>query len=406
MAVLIVTMPNDADAQVVQFAVRALGEECRIFYSGDLAGGATWSFDPSTDVLETAFRGRTEVIAFQQYRSVWMRRPCSIVPREHIQDVRERAAAESESTSFLNAIYRNIERNAFVANRLYASRIAQEKAHQFRVARDVGLPLPATIISNSPERVMTFYREWNGRIIYKTLVPMLWNTSRANYGCVRTTVIEDPEILATSDLMSAPGIYQQVIDKSAEVRVTIFGRTVLALEKRFPGRSPDSLDVDWRMMQRGAVYRRHELCQEIIEKCRALLHRLGLVMGCLDFAIDREGRYYFLEINPQGQFLWGDQVCADLNHLEAMAEFLIAASPDFTYSNRNRINFAQFADRNTYSRLEAQEREEHFSDLHTFRYSAASVPLIAADPLPDEVIQAQVAEQLKTYATAAITQEG
>ena len=379
MAILIVTMPNDADARLVKLALGRLGAECDVFYSVDFAGGAEWFFDPNDGALESSFRGRVERFEFSRYDSVWMRRPCGATPRLHLADTHERVAAEGESLSFLNSMLRTLEDGKFVANPLSRTRIASEKPYQFRIAQEVGLTMPATIISNSRQRIVEFFHQCAGQLVYKSLVPSLWRIKHATYRSALTTEISDIDVLLKSDLRSAPGIFQRKVRKQAEVRVTILGRTVLAVEKRFPRRPESTIFVDWRPMQTGAVYQPCHLPSGLEQRCHALLDRLGLVMGCFDFAVDTEGQFHFLEVNPQGQFLCYDHVCPEMNHLEAMAKFLISRDPSFVYTAANRVRLAELDQRETHESLEAQERALHFSDLQLFRFASMSVPQLDAE---------------------------
>ena len=46
------------------------------------------------------------------------------------------------------------------------------------------------------------------------------------------------------------------------------------------------------------------LPEEINIKCIALLQALKLRYGAIDFILDDNGNYIFLEINPNGQWAW------------------------------------------------------------------------------------------------------
>jgi hypothetical protein len=296
----------------------------------------------------------------------------------------------------LNSIYRIICTDRFVANPIGATRVADEKLFQLWHAANVGMPMPATLISNSAERIKAFRDRCGGTIVYKTLRPMLWEALPATYRGVGTTLISESSILENCDLQSAPGIFQECIDKQAELRVTVLGRTVLAVEKTFPERT-EKLSVDWRGMQKGVKYTAHKLPPEIEEKCFDLLGRLNLVMGCFDFAIDQHGKYYFLEVNPQGQFIWMDQVCPELNHLEAMCDFLVSKDRNFSYNQTNRIRLAEFSDRQIFKDFEDREREWHFGQVITFRYGLLSVPLVEGRPVPEDEIRESVLRELERH---------
>jgi len=43
---------------------------------------------------------------------------------------------------------------------------------------------------------------------------------------------------------------------------------------------------------------------QIIKGCHAMLHSLGLEFGAFDFAVSKTGQCYFLELNPNGQWYW------------------------------------------------------------------------------------------------------
>jgi glutathione synthase/RimK-type ligase-like ATP-grasp enzyme len=72
-------------------------------------------------------------------------------------------------------------------------------------------------------------------------------------------------------------------------------------------------------MNLDAKYAPHDLPLETTAKLAALMERLGLVYGAIDLRLTPEGHYFFLEINPAGQFLYiehatGQPIAAALAH--------------------------------------------------------------------------------------------
>ena len=375
MAVLIVSLPNDYESIAVQWALRKLGTDCDIFYTADLAGGAEWSYCPEApELLDTEFRGRSQSFDFQKYSAIWMRRPNAHIPRPEFSDRFEQSAAERDCGQFMRSLFARIERGKFVASCFDATRTCSSKPFQFSMARQVGLPLPPTLISNSRRRIMRFFHEHGQRMVYKPLAPNAFQLPSGGVSMAPTTLIEDEALLRDNDLTSAPGICQAAIEKKAEIRVTILGRSVFAVEKSFPRRAA-ALHVDWRGMHDDSVYREHTLPEPIIEQSVRLLRELGLVMGMFDFILDSEGNYYFLEVNPQGQFLWADALAdVHLNHLEGMAQFLRSKDPNFRYSREDRVSCAEFDAQGEREALRAREQAEHYGDVLTFQYGAVSFP--------------------------------
>lgn len=63
--------------------------------------------------------------------------------------------------------------------------------------------------------------------------------------------------------------------------------------------------MDWRQGSRlDLKHERIELPREIEEKCFALMKCLNLRYGAIDLVCDRKGKLWFLEINPNGQWAW------------------------------------------------------------------------------------------------------
>ena len=42
----------------------------------------------------------------------------------------------------------------------------------------------------------------------------------------------------------------------------------------------------------------------LADKLVAVVQRLGLTFGAMDLVEDTDGEFHFLEVNPQGQWLW------------------------------------------------------------------------------------------------------
>jgi D-alanine-D-alanine ligase-like ATP-grasp enzyme len=71
-------------------------------------------------------------------------------------------------------------------------------------------------------------------------------------------------------------------------------------------------------------YREHRLPAAVESCILTLMRGLDLSFGTVDMKVDERGDYVFLEVNPQGQFLY-IEILTGLPLAKAMAEFLIAA---------------------------------------------------------------------------------
>ena len=379
MRILIVTMPGDIHAQAVRWAIEQLGGSADFLYPADLCDGARWNLSPKDQKLSVAYAQQRDEFVFGDYTTVWMRRPPAILAQEHIDDRTERAITESDFGTLAQSIYALLERDRFVVNPIDRSRRAGLKPFQLAIAEAVGLKVPRTFTGNSPEAILAFYEQCSGDIVFKPFGNAVWQTG-SGPRMVPTTRLSR-ELLQRSDLAAAPGIFQERIDKRSEIRATIMGRSIFAWEKRFDGRD-DDLDVDWRFMFKGARHVCHHLPPAVEAGCYALLDALGLVFGCFDFVIDDAGTYYFLEVNPQGQWLAGDTAVAEINQLEAMAEFLMSGNPQFRYSERNALCLDDYRSADPSARTRADDGD-HYGHLMTFMFNQSSFRVETALPARD-----------------------
>jgi hypothetical protein len=373
-SVIIVTLPGDYHALAIRWAVRKLGGDASILYPFDICASSQWSFEPDTGVLRIESRGAHQEVRRSAYETVWMRRPAGILPLNNISDSVQRAVAEDELRVFVTGVLSWLEIGKFTVNPFDAC-LAGLKSFQLPLAAELGLTGPRTLISNSPAEILSFFKSCGNEFIYKPLKSALWTLTSGDKSTVPTTLIKDESLLLESDLRSAPGIYQEKIVKQAEIRATIMGKSVFSWEKRFETRSHDDLDIDWRIMNKGAEHKVHQLPDGIKAKCFELMSALNLRFGAFDFAIDQNGEYQFLEVNPQGQFLWGDQLGLGLNQLEAFAEFLLSRNPDFEYSNSNRFDLDEYHRLGTIENELREESSLHDGALLEYNYRQVSLAL-------------------------------
>jgi glutathione synthase/RimK-type ligase-like ATP-grasp enzyme len=119
------------------------------------------------------------------------------------------------------------------------------------------------------------------------------------------------------DLALCPTIFQERIFGPADVRVTVVGRELFAacIETARGRAGIDSrLDPD-------APCAAYELPRNVQRAILRLMDELGLVIGTVDLKLANDGEHVFLEINPQGQFLY-IEILSGLPISNALAEFL------------------------------------------------------------------------------------
>lgn len=177
---------------------------------------------------------------------------------------------------------------------------AENKILQLKHAVMLGFNIPKTCITSSKERALAFAETCGNQIIAKALYSPLIEYPRRDF-FIFTTKIDSLEEFPKSEFNLAPIIFQEAITDKVDYRVTIVGTSCFAAKIE----SPDSsfIPLDWRLAQKRLRYIPVTLPSEVEKKCFKLVKDLGLVFGAIDL-IESNGQFYFLEINPNGEWGW------------------------------------------------------------------------------------------------------
>lgn len=170
--------------------------------------------------------------------------------------------------------------------------LAENKVYQLSIANEIGFIIPRTLISNSSYASYTFCTETNC-IVKPLSTGKIY--AQGKVGIIQTNMVN--EDYKFDGLEICPSYFQEFISKDYEVRVTIIDN------KAFPVKIISNEKVDWRKLESNNSYTKIELPEEVQAKCFKMLDKLGLKFGAFDFIVN-SGKYYFLEVNPNGQWYW------------------------------------------------------------------------------------------------------
>jgi ATP-grasp ribosomal peptide maturase len=182
---------------------------------------------------------------------------------------------------------------AHYVNHPWRNRDAEYKPAQLAQAARCGLDVPDTLVTNEPGEAQEFAAA-QGRVVYKPL----WNSDFRSPGGHGLTVWVD-EVTAPGDgVRHTAHLFQRYIRKAADVRVTAVGDEVFAI------RIDGSPGPDWRRHYDALSYTAVEVPAGVVEGVHGYLDAFGLVFGAFDFGLDSDGRWWFFECNPNGQWAW------------------------------------------------------------------------------------------------------
>jgi glutathione synthase/RimK-type ligase-like ATP-grasp enzyme len=180
--------------------------------------------------------------------------------------------------------------------------MAESKLYQLSTANSLGFKLPETLVSNDPGEVRDFFTKKQGKIIAKPL-----GLGYFDYGdhqtSVYTNLVEWKHLQDDNSIRVSPVIFQELIPKRFDIRITIVGKRVFAVA--IDSQSVESAKIDWRRTDTPELpHIIHDLPPSLEAKCLEYMLALGLNYGALDFVVTPDEEYIFLEINPNGQWVW------------------------------------------------------------------------------------------------------
>ncbi len=225
--------------------------------------------------------------------AVWWRRPQPVEISPAITSPEYRQFAYCECNEALHGLWHALD--AYWINDPARDSVAQRKPFQLRVAQEVGLEIPQTLITNCPTEVLAFANQRGvGRTVFKAF-------SGTERHWRETRILRDDALAVLDSVRYAPVIFQEYIEAQADLRITVIGEDVFAAAIY----SQDTAyQFDFRMDIGRARVEAAELPANVRQPLLALMRKLGLVYGAIDMRRTPDGRHVFLEINPAGQWLF------------------------------------------------------------------------------------------------------
>lgn len=252
--------------------------------------------------FEASLRTPAGELRAEEIRAAWLRRLVSPQFDDSLEPAwKEACVRESRAglDGFLDALGAT---GCRFINPLAAAHTAGNKVRQLRLARELGLEIPRTVVTNDAARVRTFFKEVKGRAVAK-MMTALSQSMDASLPFVYTSELL-PEMLDDLEdgLRYSPMIFQERIDKARELRVVVVGGRCFVGAMDASGSSAGQ--VDWRRARPDECHwQAGQLPDEVALRLGRLVKELGLVYGAADIIVTPDGRHVFLEVNPGGE--WG-----------------------------------------------------------------------------------------------------
>jgi len=296
--VLVISQRFDPHADVVVAALERRGAAAVRVNTDDLHGYAVrWDSETGGIVI----RGAAGLcVDMHDVRSCYFRPSATPSTHPDLEVPGAAAFSAQEADAFVQGLYA-LPGVRWISPPHLVERAAA-KVGQLAVAKQVGLTVPRTVVTNDPAEARAFAASIDGDIVVKAL-----GATSVEAGAYRFAVaaqrLSSTELMEHADAVRlAPTVLQEHIAKDSEVRVTVIGEDVFAVELTSLG---DDAPVDWtRVDPSRLAYAPVSLSHALEERIRAFLAWYQLPFGALDFLRLGDGNLAFMENNPNGAWYW------------------------------------------------------------------------------------------------------
>ncbi len=288
--VLIVSSPKDAHCYAVSHWLRKdeLAEPI-VFDFHDFPVRAAMTFQSG---LKSSLRlPGVGTLRMEEIAGVWWRRPQSFSFAETISDPKVEQFCEVNCRHAIQGFFGILGER--VVDPLFRVEAASRKLVQLHLAQNCNLQIPPTCVTNDPETAREFVESQDGRVIYK-----IFRGGGSYY--TGTKLLDHADLNMFHSLHHSPVIFQKYIEPGFDIRVTVVGKDIFAA-KLISEKKDAQVDIRNDVSCEIEPY---QLPQDVEHRIQKLITILGLRFAAVDLRSNRIGEHYFLEVNPNGQYLF------------------------------------------------------------------------------------------------------
>jgi glutathione synthase/RimK-type ligase-like ATP-grasp enzyme len=285
MNILILGDATDAHAVHVKNALMTAGVTAEYFDTSLFPTKLSISWRPDNQLGYLNLSEETQ-FSWQNIHSVYWRNFAGVYVPD-LKDTHQQQVAFNDSMSTLRSLMQAM--GAKWVNSWQAYQFHKEKPLQLSRAKQIGVNIPATLISNDPQQVREFCQA-HEQVIFKPV-----------YGGAHTQLVTpahlEPQRLKLA-LSISPVTIQEYIP-GTNVRSYVIGKSVYTAEIR-------SSSVDFRE-DVDAELIPLDLPESVHQQCLAIAKAFMLSWTAIDWRVKPTGEYVFLEANPSPMFIYFEQ---------------------------------------------------------------------------------------------------
>ena len=207
----------------------------------------------------------------------------------------------SEWNRCLYGLYSRL-RPAFWMNGIAQASLADNKYHQMEIAKRHGFRIPETISSNDRAELDKFAKK-HAVVALKFMSQEIYRLPDNSFAGIYVNKIVADNLNEFSDYGENPITLQRYIEKDYEVRYTYVDGAHLVC--KIESQKSERAAVDWRRYDiKNTPHSIIDPPGHIRERVSNFMNEMELSYGALDFIVDKEGEWWYLEVNSAGQWLW------------------------------------------------------------------------------------------------------
>jgi len=300
-------IPSEPSLGLVIDAIRELGAPHVVFHQRRFAD-SSMEFRINGGRLTGSMSFGHDVYRLEDFTAVYTRlMDCRLLPE--VENEPADSPVRFHCTSLHDAIMRWYElMPGLVLNRSAEVGSNYSKPYECQLIRECGFAVPETLITNDPDEVKAFRRQY-GTIIYKSISYIR--------SIVRT--LDDDDLARLDDIRACPTQFQRFIP-GTNVRVHTVGDQAIATAI-----TASTTDYRYAYLEgEEEVLEPTELPGDYADRCVELSRALRLGFAGIDLKITPDGDVYCLEVNPCPAFSYF-QLRAGQPIAQAVAAYLAAA---------------------------------------------------------------------------------
>lgn len=252
--------------------------------------------------------------------AIWNRRTyVELLLEESLDDSADFKIWKNEWNKTLLGIYNTIDNKPWL-NFYRKSQLGENKYIQMDLANKLGFVMPNIIVSNEKDKLMNFAQKYKF-VALKLMHQDFYKSNSEGFVGMYVNRLTTKDINEFKTNGENPIVLQNYIDKKFEVRYTVVGDEHFVC--KIDSQASLIAKSDWRRYD--LAHTPHSIIEPptiIKNQVSLLMKELDLSYGALDFIVDKDNNWIFLEINPMGQYLWIEHLTG-LKISHAIANWLI-----------------------------------------------------------------------------------